>query len=569
MEFTPRRTLFLTLLVAASLQGQGFRERVDVTLVRVDLLATDEKGKPVRGLTSGDFRVLVDGRPVPVESLEPPQPVLPDVPRALPDLPRGKPLSPASAIPAAAAATPRYYMAILADETSSEQSNRHAVFREFFGFLQKGLPADVRVQLMRFDGKLRVVCPWTADPERLERGLAVLVRRKAAARLGAPGNIANAPEHGPQRPDLDAREATLHRQASLMAVFEALREFPETPIRKALFFITDGSPFLSPVDISRDLVQTSSSEASGPDGERLARMETERDSGLLLDSLSWDRTLSAPLLTEITRLAVLRGVEIHPVRSAAHDLGALVRADRSFSSRVSAGGGRSLDPRSTRSALTPPTTDIAAGQGMENLAEASGGEAILSRRFFDDGLRRETDYRDAAYVLAFRDPYAGDHRFHSIAVTSSRPGVKLRYRRGYRVLDVKESLLQASINRMHVPADENPLGVRLELDSLGEQDGQVVAQVRVAYPAPPEAGGGVSARTGSVQVLGICGVRDLPLSSPIDFTGPAEPVAFGGTSWLVRSGQIRIRPGAYRWSFAIRDEQTGITSYLTFDRRLP
>ena len=95
-----------------------------------------------------------------------------------------------------------------------------------------------------------------------------------------------------------------------------------------------------------------------------------------------------------------------------------------------------------------------------------------------------------------------------------------------------------------------------------------VLSCTASYPAPPEAGG-ASAGAGSVQVLGICGVRDRPLSSPIDLTGPAERVAFGGTAWLVRSGQIRIRPGAYRWSFAIRDEQTGITSYLTFDRRLP
>jgi hypothetical protein len=40
-------------------------------------------------------------------------------------------------------------------------------------------------------------------------------------------------------------------------------------------------------------------------------------------------------------------------------------------------------------------------------------------------------------------------------------------------------------------------------------------------------------------------------------------------TWLVRSGQVRLKRGAYRWSFAIRDEQTGITSYLTFDRKLP
>ena len=452
MDSLQRRPLLLVLLAAASvaLPGQGFRERVDVTLVRVDLLATDDRGKPVRGLTSGDFRVLVDGRPVAIESLEPPQPLLPDVPKALPELPRGKPgapLSPDPEIPAAAAAPTRYYMAILADETSSEQSNRQAAYRELFGFFQKGVPADVRVQLMRFDGKLRVVCPWTADPNRLERGAAELARRKAAPRLGAPGNIADAPEHGPQRPDFDAREASLHRQSSLTALFDALREFPEAPVRKALFFITDGTPFLTPSEISRDLIAMSSSQ-----DPREAQNETRRDSNLLVDSLAWNRT-SASLLIDITRLAVVREIEIHPVRSAAHDLGAMVRTDRGFSERVRTSMGRSADPRSLRSAPTVPTTDIAAGQGMENLAEASGGEAILSRRFFDDGLRRETDYREAVYVLAFRDPHAGDNRFHAIAVTCARDGVKLRYRRGYRVLDVKESLLQASINRMHIPAD--------------------------------------------------------------------------------------------------------------------
>jgi len=42
-----------------------------------------------------------------------------------------------------------------------------------------------------------------------------------------------------------------------------------------------------------------------------------------------------------------------------------------------------------------------------------------------------------------------------------------------------------------------------------------------------------------------------------------------GAVWLVRSGRVRLKPSAYQWSFAVRDEQTGITTYLTFDRALP
>jgi hypothetical protein len=67
----------------------------------------------------------------------------------------------------------------------------------------------------------------------------------------------------------------------------------------------------------------------------------------------------------------------------------------------------------------------------------------------------------------------------------------------------------------------------------------------------------------------MCAVRDGVLSQPLDFSGRADPVSLGDGTMLVRSGRIRVKPGAYRWSFAIRDEQTGITSYLAFDRALP
>ena len=149
-----------------------------------------------------------------------------------------------------------------------------------------------------------------------------------------------------------------------------------------------------------------------------------------------------------------------------------------------------------------------------------------------------------------------------------KSGVSLRYRRGYRVLDVRESLIQASVNRLYVPADQNELGVRLEIASLGVQNGRAEAQITIAYPAPPEAGG-KSKTASSVQIIGTCAVRDGKLSEPIDLSGQAELVSLGEGPWLVREGRVSLLPGAYRFSFAIRDEQTGITSYLTFDRKLP
>jgi len=128
--------------------------------------------------------------------------------------------------------------------------------------------------------------------------------------------------------------------------------------------------------------------------------------------------------------------------------------------------------------------------------------------------------------------------------------------------------VERAVNRLHISSDDNPLGVRLQLTSLGADNGRAVAEITIAYPAPPEAGGGAGGAS-DVQIIGICAVRDGALSQPIDLSGKAERTSMSNSTWLVRSGRVRLKPGVYRWSFAIRDEQTGIISYLTFDRRLP
>jgi VWFA-related protein len=555
--------------VAAVLAAQGFRERVDVELVRVELLARDGRGRFLPDLRASEIRITVDGRPVAIESFEAPA-LLPQIPSAPPRREPAPSAASAAAVAAPAPAPPAphsYSMAILVDETSSEQSNRQSTLRELFDFLKKDLPPDVEVLLMRFDGALRVECPWTSDVERLRRSAAAISRHRVASVLGMPGQLSDNPEQGAFKLELEAMEAVGRVRTSLAGLFDALRQFPEKPGRKALYVVTDGAPFLTPADIARDLIATSPS-TGGSGAVPRAGQEGNYDRDLLVDSLAWDRAKSQSLLTDVTRLALLRGVEIHPVRSAPHDLDGRVRTDRGFHDRATVAGGRPPDLRSLRNAATVPTTDIAAGQGMEAAAEATGGEAVLSRRMFQDNLRSEVSERNSVYVLSFRDPFPGDHRFHAIAIALERKGADLRYRRGYRILDGRESLIESAANRLHVPADRNPLGVRLQLDSLGEEKGLALAQITVAYPAPPEAGGSVTG-AGNVSVIGLCAVRDGALSQPIDLSGKAERTSLTDSTWLVRSGQVRVKRGAYRWSFAIRDEQTGITSYLTFDRKLP
>jgi VWFA-related protein len=564
-----RMTSCALLGVAAVLCAQTFRERVDVDLVRVELLALDAKGQPVRGLNQSDFTVLVDGRPVKAESFEeartssplPPLPEASQSARAPSESARG------TAPPAAAAPSGRYFLAVLVDETSSEQSNRQSTLREVFQFLETSLPPDVDALLMRFDGNLHIECPWTSDVERLRRAAAAIAQHRFIPRLDQPGQSRDA-GLGTNLLQLDAMEAVGYVRTSLAGLFDALHVFPETPGRKGLFFVSDGAPFLAPSEIAKNLIVTSATSNDTALATPRAKMEAGYDRDLLWDSLAWDRTRSASLLSDVTRLALVRGIEIHPVVSAARDLSSGVRTDRAFSSRANANAGRSLDRNSIRDQARIPTTDMAVGTSMVAMAESTGGEAVLSRRALGEGLKREMDTRDSAYVLAFRDPFVGDHRFHKIEISSAKSGLSLRYRRGYRILDVREALIQATVNHLYAPADQNDLGVRLEIKSLGMDNGRAVAQITIAYPAPPEAGGKTNTG-GAVQIIGTCAIRDGKLSEPIEMSGQTEPASFGEKAWLTRAGRLNLLPGAYRFSFAVRDEQTGITSYLTFDRKLP
>src|ERR1700693_5749962 len=157
-------------IVGAVLHAQTSRERVDVDLVRVEVLALDGKGRPVQNLTAGDFTLRVDGRPIKVESFEEaraagsPMPPLPGGARPSPALSE---TAPETAPPAAAVTAGRYFLAVLVDETFSEQSNRLATLREVFPCLEPSLPQGVEALLMRFDGTLHIECPWTSDTERL------------------------------------------------------------------------------------------------------------------------------------------------------------------------------------------------------------------------------------------------------------------------------------------------------------------------------------------------------------------------------------------------------------------
>src|SRR5687768_7593154 len=54
--------IFIVASLSFPLHAQQFTEKIDVSIVNVDVTVTS-RGEPVRGLTRDDFEVFEDGRP--------------------------------------------------------------------------------------------------------------------------------------------------------------------------------------------------------------------------------------------------------------------------------------------------------------------------------------------------------------------------------------------------------------------------------------------------------------------------------------------------------------------------
>lgn len=199
-------------LVAAEQQSPRFRDRVDVESVVLDARVVDGAGRPILGLIPRDFRLKVDGREVPVDSVTW---VAEDTP---PD-----PAIAAAALQAGAPSPPRGRLIVFFFQKDLESSR-------ITGFLQMlrraremldGLGEHDRVAVVSFDSHLRIWADFTADRERLRRVLdrSILFERHPILNVEPPPSLV---EH--LEPAAGRRAAS--PETALLLIGEALEKLP-------------------------------------------------------------------------------------------------------------------------------------------------------------------------------------------------------------------------------------------------------------------------------------------------------------------------------------------------------
>jgi VWFA-related protein len=226
--------------------ARTFDEVIDVRVVNVEAVVEERSGKRVRGLGPADFRLLVDGKEVPVEYFT--------------EVAEGKAAAGREgAAPAAGAGEDvgRGYL-IFIDDSFSIAANRNAALAGIAADLGR-LGAQDRMAVLAFDGRqLDVLCPWTADHAALTAALTAARKRPTGGgqrvaqndsmRVGDVNLVLEAAEIGEFDPTIvlkamaerESVETVAQARTTTSALIAALQAFEAPPGRKLMFLISAG-----------------------------------------------------------------------------------------------------------------------------------------------------------------------------------------------------------------------------------------------------------------------------------------------------------------------------------------
>jgi VWFA-related protein len=424
----------------------AFGERVEVSVVNVEVFVTTLDGAPVFGLRPEDFILLEDGAPVEITNFYAAQRadrLLESVatgtlPEPLAD--RTRPVDQAM------------NLVVYVDHFNLTANHRLPVLAALRGFLEDRLHQGDRVMLVGHDNAVRVVQPFTTDTARLAEGLDRLARVAAGGQsreaqlqqrvramhdAAAVGDLRTAYQHVRGQVQLERHEL----RSSVQAVGQVVRSLAGMPGHKAMLYVSDGLPKRPGEELYLLFSELFAPGALRAEAEFGAQMDP------LIEMMNEDES---HLFNAITRDANAHQVTIYTLDARGATPGSSVSAARAD---LSAGGaGRIAFDQARALNLQEPLIE---------LAESTGGLAILNAGGVERSLTRLGHDLDGFYSLGFQAAHGGDGKYHKIEVRLDRPGFRVRHRSGYIDKPESERTADRTLAALLFDLEKNPLDVRL------------------------------------------------------------------------------------------------------------
>ena len=551
---------------------------VEVTVVNVDIVATDRDGQPARDLTQQNFRVFDNDKPVEISYFS-----------------RGGGNGDG---PAAGPLQEPLSIAFFFDNTHLSVASRSAVLDQIKDFARGQLEAGegaapVHAMVVAFDGELRMLQDLTRDHLALAQGLnrveaahqvfteaQNLKRRSQESFLQLMDQLNADPRRSAG--SIGALRATLNEMVAYARVLhddsartaDAIEAVVESlalvPGRKAFFLISDGLP-ARPFDRLLQHVQ-----------KRVAGRREETGVELMQN-----RAVDAPEGFDApnnlyTRNSNIQGTAALTTTSFQQRLSTF-----DLSSRFTEIAARANSYRVSFYAFKPPETEVAAATLSERVADQqkltylsdlrgvlhqlagdTGGRAWVSGRnvdaFFDQAAEDLRSYYSLGYVL---DEFI-EGSVHQIRVKPRPRQLRLRHRTSYVARSLRERIAERTIGALLLGWTENPHA--LHIDSIewdtgagGFYDVDFTVSVPLNRLAMVEQAGN---RTDQVRVVATVLTEDGEQMTPshivLPLTIPASDWAQAQDQFFAVSFEYPIPRGNHRVAIGLWDENGGNGSYI-------
>jgi len=381
---------------------------VETQLVRIDVVVTDDHGRPTAGLTRDDFEVFEDGQPQEItqfEVFEEGRPVR---------LPAAEPEAEEDAAPAPYR---RRYIVLAVDDLHIDAGNLLQAKLAMRSFVERELGPEDQVAVVATSGSTGLYQEFTSDAELLRQAIGrVTPQLRHTAWTGVPHiseyqaeliergdpfalelavqEILSREPPGADRDDAERRarirsravsaESSNFSRQTMLTVEGVMRGLTELPGRKVLVLVSDGF-----------LLGLGTHSHQGFDLRDITDAGTR--AGVVVYSLDTRGLIATPPIGDASTIAA-PSIELPGLRE-----------------------------RLTRDA------EGARRDGMNGLAEGTGGFLVHSTNDLGRGLDRILSDTETYYLLAYEPSNASrDGKFRKIEVKiPDRSGFKARTRQGY------------------------------------------------------------------------------------------------------------------------------------------
>ncbi len=413
------------MLLAAAAPAQEtalpevFSEVIDVRVVNVEVVVTDQAGNRVQGLGPSDFELLVDGEPTPIAYFT----------EIEDGFARDGTAGGVDGVPSLDLNAPvGTNFLIFIDDLFSFEHDRNRVLDRLRDDLGELGPAD-RVAAVAYDGQTaEILTPWTNSADQFEDaldrarsrpsdGLQQLSARRQVTQdrqvladhqagrdqsglLGSAPQVASGFSDTTLRMDVAYTESLGNQlESSVLAAMATMRRFANQPGRKVMLLLAGGWP--------RSV-------------EIYARERLSEGGSLPVDRrVMSEHELYGPLVST----ANLIGFSLYPV-----DLPGLTR---DFYGDATRGFGANAEPDVIGGAPGTLEQEDSIHSALQLLAHSTGGVPLMNARR-DVALASVVEDTRSYYWLGFEPQRRGDDAFHEIVVRpTGRTDLELRTREGY------------------------------------------------------------------------------------------------------------------------------------------